>query len=307
MSGDHRCPEVSVCLPTYNGGRYVRRAVESVLQQSYGDFELIVCDDASSDNTIEMVRNVSDPRLIVIQNEHRLGLVGNWNRCLGFRRGRYVVLMHQDDLMHPDNLTLKTSFLNAHPDIALVHSNIRLIDESGSVIGGHWLPQGDKDRLETGEECLHRLLVEGNFICCPSVMMRSEALSEMGDFDARLPYTTDYEMWLRFAGRYGVGYLAQPLIDYRVHTAQETARFRNRREVIEMARAVQIALSEHIRHPDRERLWRLAKQALIRWAWRQAYWKARKGHIRDSLGYLVAGAQLLFGSVMATDSCNGHL
>jgi len=160
MERDDPKVKVSVCLPTYNGARFIHSAIESVLNQSFADFELIVCDDASTDSTLELVCGIHDERLHVYRNSDRLGLVGNWNRCLELISGDYVVLMHQDDLMHVNNLAHKVALLDGYPAVGFVYSNIRRIDESGSVIGGHWLPQAETDLIEPGMECFQRLVLQ---------------------------------------------------------------------------------------------------------------------------------------------------
>jgi glycosyltransferase involved in cell wall biosynthesis len=294
-------PRVSVCLPTYNGGRFIRAAIESVLAQSLADFELIVCDDASTDGTLAQVTGLHDSRLRVFRNSHRLGLVGNWNRCLELVVGEYVVLMHQDDLMHCENLAMKVELLDLNPQVGFVHSNIRRIDERGQVVSGHWLSQSEADVVEPGMLCFQRMLLAGNFICCPSVMVRRNCLAAMGDFDARLSFTVDMEMWLRLSTRYDVGYLAKPLIDYRVHDAQETQRYADGREINEIARATRIALDEHLQPGALPGLRRQARLNLVRLALRQARWRARCGHVGSSARYIVAASQVLIGHLPFPD------
>jgi len=287
--------KVSICIPTFNGAKFIGSAIKSVLEQTYQDFDLIVCDDASTDRTLEIVSKILDKRLSIHRNPKRLGLVGNWNRCLQLARGEYFVLMHQDDLMHQDNLTAKVAFLEAHPSVGFVHSNIRCIDESGNDIGGHWLPQAETNCVEPGMKCFERLISIGNFICCPSVMARRNCFERFGSFDSRLPFTVDLEMWLRLSSHCDVGYLAMPLIQYRLHNKQETQKFSAGRDVIEVGRAIRIALNEHLASSASVSLRRQARLSLVRWAFRQARWQARIGHIRHGLGYLWAAMRVGIG------------
>ena len=92
-------PQVSVCMPVYNGSDYIADSVQSVLTQTYKDFNLIVCDNCSTDKTDEIIRSFKDPRLIYVRNNKNLGLVGNHNRCLELADGKYVHFLHHDDIM----------------------------------------------------------------------------------------------------------------------------------------------------------------------------------------------------------------
>ena len=112
--------KVSVCIPSHNGADFLPQAIESVLAQTFTDFELVVVDDSSDDASVAIARSFDDPRLRLHANPARLGLVGNWNRCVELARGEYIYLFHQDDVMEPDNLARKSSFLDEHPSAGFV-------------------------------------------------------------------------------------------------------------------------------------------------------------------------------------------
>ncbi len=182
-------PLVSIGLPTYNGMPYLIAALQSVLAQDYVNFEVLACDDQSQDGSWEYLAGLNDHRIHAEQNPERQGWVGNWNRCLSRANGQYFVLMHQDDLWLPNNLSAKIALLQANPQVGFVYSNIRQIDGQGVDVGGHWLPasQAPSDQIMPGMTCVRRLLSEGNFICMPGVVIRRELLSAVGFFDDRLP------------------------------------------------------------------------------------------------------------------------
>ncbi len=281
-------PTVSVCLPVYKGERYIAAAIDSVLAQTFTDFELVITNEPVQDETPQIVASYADERIRFFQNETRLGLVGNWNAALEKGTADLLVLMHQDDLMHPENLAAKVALMQQHADLGFVYSNIRQIDANDHVIGGHWLPesQAAEDTLYAGEAAVKRLLTEGNIICMPSVMFRRDAVSDHW-FDARLAFTCDLEMWLRIASQHKVGYLAAPLIDYRAHADQETSRFSRGQEILEYQQAVEIALTEHYDVPQPK----LAKQAyayLRSWALGMAKWKLKSGDFASGVGYFNA-------------------
>lgn len=241
---------MSVCVPAFNGARYIGAAVTSVLAQTYGDFELLVVDDASSDGTREVVEGLRDRRVRVIGNRFRLGLPANWNRCLELSRGRYVSVFHQDDLMAPENLEAKIAFLTAEPAAGFVHSDVEQIDADGGLLSTSWSnpPGPDHEGRHDGADYFLRLVTGANIVCAPSVVMRREGFERLGGFDPRLPFTADWEMWLRIALFHDVGYLARPLVRYRRHHAMETDKSPWSRQLEQGYLAKMLALTKY---PDR--------------------------------------------------------
>lgn len=243
-------PRVSVCVPTYNGARYLRETLDSILGQTWQDFELLVVDDDSGDDTEAIAKSYTDPRIRFVRNPTRLGLAGNWNRCVELARGEYVCLFHQDDVMEPDNLAAKVAVLNQNATAGLVYSNVSQIGPNGERISDHWYfrPDPADVGVHTGQAFFRRLLLGVNEICCPSVVIRRACFERLGGFDPRLPFTADWEMWLRIALFYDIAYLAEPLIRYRRHSANETLKFSGPRELDHYFQAKMLALEKH---PDR--------------------------------------------------------
>jgi glycosyltransferase involved in cell wall biosynthesis len=208
-------------MPVYNGSAYIAEAIESVLSQTYKDFRLIVCDNCSTDNTEEIVRSFHDPRLTYVRNTENLGLVGNSNRCLDLSDGEYVCIFHHDDVMFPDNLERKVHFLDEHPEIGFVHSNIILIDSKGKVIASDiWNEDSRQDYIEDGQTVFRRYLA-----CMPwsasifigAVLARRTCYERLGGFNPELPHCNDSEMWMRMLLFYNVACIGTPLVKYRVH------------------------------------------------------------------------------------------
>ena len=244
---------VAVCVPTYNGGRYLAESIASVLGQSFYDFDLLVVDDCSTDNTRAVVSQFGDPRIRAIWNDTRLGLVGNWNRALSLCRGDYVCLFHQDDIMAPDNLQKKVAFLDEHPTAGLVHSNVAQIGSLGETISEWWYfkPDPADAGLQRGADFFTRLLTGPNIVCCPSVVLRRSVIERVGPFDPSLPFTTDLEMWMRVALSYDIGYLTETLVKYRQHAGGETSNFLGVKELEHRYAAKRVVLSKHAdRLPD---------------------------------------------------------
>src|SRR5436305_739298 len=188
-------PKVTVCMPAYNAGPYIGRAIESVLCQRFDDFELVVCDDASSDETLEVCRQYDDARLRVERSEHRLGQSGNWNRCLELARGDYVILLHADDELRPAFLEQAVRALDENEDVGLVHCTVQHVDETGSPLTIQKLFEADT--VDRDEVILRRLLLEGCIINPAGVLVRRSAFVAAGPFTDRIVWGVDWHMWIR--------------------------------------------------------------------------------------------------------------
>ena len=233
----------SVCLPTFNGERFVAEAIQSILAQTFEDFELVIVDDCSDDRTREIVGSFADPRMVVYQNDRRLGIPGNWNRCIELARGEYVCVFHQDDLMLPENLARKVPVLDAHPTVGMVHSAVELrTEEPAPPVSDTWLEQSPEDLVSDGRTYFHKLLLRQNCICAPTVVGRRELITRLGGFNEGLGFACDYELWMRMCLEAGVAYLNTPLVVYRWHAQNASHHFRFERGLAEAQSAAQGAL-----------------------------------------------------------------
>lgn len=216
-----RGPRVSVCIPVYNGATYIRESIESVLAQTFGDFELIVADNCSTDETEAIVRSFRDRRVRYVRNARNLGLVGNANRCVQLASSEYVCLFHHDDLMLPQNLARKVAVLDAHPGVGFVHSNLVLIDEMGRRVAGEmWAEHSRRDYVEAGRVAFRRFLMEmpqASSIFIGAVLARRSCYRRLGGFRDELPHCNDSEMWMRMMLFFDVACVGEPLVMYRVH------------------------------------------------------------------------------------------
>ncbi len=216
-------PKVSVCIPTYNYADYLPLAIESVLRQSFTDFELIIQDDCSSDNTVEVVeRYLSDRRLIFQTNERNLGLAGNWNCCLSKAGGQYIKFIFADDLLaSPDCLAKMVSVLDRDRSVSLVSSARNIIDSQSRLVHvlsdfgrGSFAAEGHK----ITSYCLLRLT---NSIGEPSAVMFRRADSGRG-FSPRYAHALDMEFWFHLLEKGRFVFIDETLTSYRVHPRQKT-------------------------------------------------------------------------------------
>ncbi len=234
---------VSVCLPTYNGERFIKEALDSVIGQTYRDFELLVVDDGSTDRTLDIVQSLSDPRIQLHRNPERLGIPANWNRCLELAGGEFVCVFHQDDVMLPDNLERKVQLLSADETVGFVHSGVEtLVEGSAPSAFVDWIEDATDDTVWDGPEYFRTLLLNGNRVCAPTVLARRSALLEQGGFDRDLGFACDYAMWLRLCLTYRVGFLARPLVRYRWHGGNASHAYQFERGVDEITTAARRGL-----------------------------------------------------------------
>lgn len=234
---------VSVCLPTYNGETFIKEALDSVIGQTYRDFELLVVDDGSTDRTLDIVQSLSDPRIQLHRNPTRLGIPANWNRCLELAAGEFVCVFHQDDVMLPENLERKVQLLSADETVGFVHSAVEtLAEESAPSAFADWIEAATDDTLWDGPEYFRTLLLNGNRVCAPTVLARRSALLEQGGFDPDLGFACDYAMWLRLCLTYRVGFLARPLVRYRWHGGNASHAYQFERGVEEIRTAARRGL-----------------------------------------------------------------
>jgi glycosyltransferase involved in cell wall biosynthesis len=238
--------KVSVCMPIYNPDpTYVQAAIESILQQDYPDFELLLVDDCSTRPADRLFEELADPRVKFHRNSRNYGLPGNWSRCVELAQGEYITIFHQDDLMYPHNLARKAEMLDRHPSMGLVYSDIWNIDETGQKLSRHPARISDADQVLTGLELLSITTKRINPIACPSVMARKSCYERLGAFDARLTYSSDLEMWLRIAKSYEVGFIGEPLVGRRLHAAQASHRYySDGTDFIDLLNALDIAFAD---------------------------------------------------------------
>ena len=215
-------PKISVCIPVYNGETYLAQTIQSVLNQTYPDFELIIIDNASTDHTVSVVRSFDDPRIRLIQNETNVGMVGNWNNCLKYGTCEYMQLLCADDLLTPDNFQKKVEILDNYPEVGMVFSGSHVINETGKVVmnrrpfrsSGMW----------DGKKLARRSFRNHNYNAEPSnVMFRKSTSLEIGAFDPDLWFTLDWNYWLRMCSVSKVYYINEYLYSFRVSTTSETA------------------------------------------------------------------------------------
>jgi len=211
-------PVVTVGIPTYRGAAHIGETIESVLAQTFTDFELVIVDDLSPDETAQVVARYRDPRLRYIRNERNVGVEENWNRCLRLARGRMFKLLPHDDLIAPDCLAREVEVLQADraERLALAFCARRVIDARSRALLTRSYPHGGGviPARSAVQSCIRR---GSNLLGEPGgVLFRTALARRVGGFDASLPIVTDLDYWFRLLLHGDAYYLPEKLASFRV-------------------------------------------------------------------------------------------
>jgi len=206
--GEINAPQISVVMSVFNGASHLEEAITSILQQTFANFELIIVNDASTDATGDILEKFDDCRIRVITNPNNLGLTRSLNIGMAAARGKYIARMDADDLSLPHRLERQWQFLESHPDYALVGSSYYRIDEQGEIRALIQVLTEDAD-IRAG-------LTQQNWFGHGSVMMRREAVEQVGGYDEDFTYAQDYDLWLRMSEHVKIANLEEPLYCWRV-------------------------------------------------------------------------------------------
>jgi len=205
-------PAVSVILPAYNCEKYIGKAIQSVLQQTFTDFELIIINDGSTDKTETSILQFADPRIIYLQNPGNKGLIYTLNRAIETAKGNYIARMDSDDICLPERLSKQKGYFDLHPETTMVATTINFIDANGNE-KGIW----SLDRKTTSPTFIRKKMPFENCIAHPTIMIRADILKKL-KYNPRQLNIEDYDLWLRLLNRgHVIGKIDEPLLWYRSH------------------------------------------------------------------------------------------
>ena len=203
-------PSVSVVMAAYNSGEFIGQAIQSVLDQTHKDFEFIIVDDGSTDNTLEVIRQFHDPRIRLIVNETNLGIVGSVNHGIDISRGEFIARMDSDDVCLPQRLEKEIEYLHAHPEIGVLGTEVREILNTGEIITR-------SRHILTDPYLIKFWLLTDTVINNPTAVIRKELLVQVNGYDPEYIYAQDYEIWTRLAKITKITVLPEPLVNWRKH------------------------------------------------------------------------------------------
>lgn len=203
---DNRPPSVSVIIPTFNRAPLLTRSIKSVLDQTYQDFEIIIVDDASIDNTEEVVRSIGDPRIRYLKHKKNLGGSAARNTGIKTARGEFIAFQDSDDEWTSDKLDKQMTVLtNAPPQVGVVYTGFwRLKGKTEEYI------PGSAQKIKEGN--IHTELLKGNFVTTQAVLVKKECFQKAGMFDETLPRLQDWELFIRISAHYLFAFIDEPLV-----------------------------------------------------------------------------------------------
>lgn len=208
-------PLVSFIVPCYNFGRFLPECIGSILHQTYRNFEILIMDDCSSDDTPEVAASFQDSRVSHVRNEVNVGHLRNYNKGLKMAHGKYIWLISADDYLRKSSaLERYVEFLEAHPQVGFAFSRgVSVEDGRETRVIGEW---GENDLILEGHEFVCRALSE-HMVVAPSVIARKECYDKISAFPLDMPHRGDTYMWCRWALEVDVGYFADAMVSYRLH------------------------------------------------------------------------------------------
>ncbi|WP_195880820.1 glycosyltransferase family 2 protein [Methylomonas albis] len=212
-------PTVSVCIPTFRGEAHIGAAIESVLNQSFTNYELIVIDDNSPDKTWQIVSSYQDERIKYIKNSENLGPEGNWNKCLAEAKGKYLKLLPHDDTLAADCLRQQVEVLDEDVKeiIALVFCARHIVDCNEKTIATRGYRGGRQGVVSGGDTIKKCVRLGTNLIGEPgAVLFRKSLADKVGPFDGGISYIIDLDYWFRLLLHGDAYYIDKPLASFRV-------------------------------------------------------------------------------------------
>lgn len=221
-------PRVSVLMSVYNGELYLREAIESILQQSFNDFEFIIINDASTDNSQAIIESYYDTRIVLLNNNSNLGLAQSLNRGLDVAHGQYIARMDADDISLPERLQKQVAFMDENNEIGICGTWFKMFGNNpGWVV-----------RYAVDHETIRSNLLFGPLLCHPSVIIRRDVLVDHDlHYDPAYDKAEDYALWIQCSRYCNFSNLAEELFLYRSHDSQiSTAHISRQQESAKLVR-----------------------------------------------------------------------
>ncbi len=203
-------PAVSVLLPVYNAKAFLRQAIDSILTQTFTDFEFIIINDGSTDGSEAIIQSYTDERILLVNNNGNQGLIFTLNRGIEMAQGRFIARMDADDVALPERLERQVAYLE-NSDVAFLATRVKLID-----VNGDSLPDWPDDAQNVSAKAIKRFLLKDNCIAHPSVIGRTKSFKKY-QYKTNQKYSEDYDLWLRaIADGLTIEKLPEPLLLHRI-------------------------------------------------------------------------------------------
>ena len=205
-------PLVTVLMSVYNGEKYLPETIESILNQTFTNFEFLIIDDGSSDNSIKIIESYDDPKIRLICNDENIGQTKTLNKGIKLAKGNFIARSDQDDISSSNRLSIQYNYLNNNPNVALLGSSVYFINNNGSLLYKKQVPTGHNHIMES--------FCAGNPFMHSSVMFNRDVVMKLDGYSPRYIYSQDADLWLRIARIREIENLKSFLVSIRVHRDQ---------------------------------------------------------------------------------------
>lgn len=238
-------PKVTVLMAVYNGAAFLGEAVESILSQTFSDFEFLIINDGSTDSSRDIILSYKDARIRLIDNETNMGLIASLNLGIESAKGEYIARQDDDDVSLTSRLTVQVDYLDNHPEVGLVGSGVDFIDEKGAPAG--------KWRTPTTNSLIRWSLLFGTCVAHPTAVLRRSVLERSGGYDQNALYAEDHDLWCRLSHYTGIANLPELLVKKRIHESAVSVKYFETQEETE-ARIIRGEISKVMKHdvPENE-------------------------------------------------------
>jgi len=225
----HDQPLVSICIPVYNSARFLRKSLDSIVNQTYPNKEIIVSDNASTDGTEEIIKEYVE-NIKYHRNRRNIGAEANFSRCIELANGEFIAIYHSDDIYDKEIVARQIAYLNEHPDSGAIFTSAHIIDEEGNLIRNLHIPRElikDKSYEYNFEKVFRAIMKHGNFLICPSAMVKADIYkNEIKNYRHDMfKSSSDLDVWLRILEKHNIGILPISLMNYRHSKTQGSFRY----------------------------------------------------------------------------------
>jgi glycosyltransferase involved in cell wall biosynthesis len=227
-------PKVSILMAAFNHEKYISEAINSVLSQTFQEWELIIVDDCSTDNTVSKIKSYSDPRIRVFISQHNEGQFATVRKCLEEATGEYIAILNSDDSFHSAKLEKQVRYLENNPAVGAVFSYATLIDDGGKVFynkSNFYCELFEKDNRDR-YQWLNYFFYQGNCLCHPSVLVRRECHEELGPYKQFLTQLSDFDFWIRLLFRWEIYIIPEYLTNFRIREGEANLSGQNPQAIV---------------------------------------------------------------------------
>lgn len=215
-------PLVSICIPSFNNEKSISYTIDSILNQTYENIEIILIDNCSTDNTFNVMQKYLDKNIKIYKNDENIGVVGNWNKCIEYATGKYVCIFHADDIYSPHIIEIQVKAFDENHDTAAIFTTSYIMDDKQAIIGEINLPDKNVKQIKYNfDRLFNDILSRGNYLVCPSAMVKKEVYENIGIFTDEYGSCLDTDMWFRILKKYPIMVINKKLLLYKtgsIHT-----------------------------------------------------------------------------------------